>query len=898
MVNPIRLSIKNRLLLALLGLVLLTNVLVLMAYYRHTQQRAEQIRLENTKTLVERIAQYPSSRIMKPLLDDPALVYAIVFDTFDAREYRYDPYGVLLESEMPQEYFLPERTPVSQTMPVTIKTWHWNEVHIVDFAVTRVLNNIPVGYLRAGFADSAGYEQRVYDSRWLAGLVLLMAALTVLLGKPLQYWIMIPLIRLDQKTQNCLDSPIPGKVNTQTLTVWPFSKGNEPFRLYMNPARNGYDETDNLQATFETLLNRLAEREQDIHFIRASIDRQVNERTRILARTSEAARVASQAKSDFLANMSHEIRTPLTAISGYSFLLGKTRLDSVQKDYLNRMDTAASSLLSIIQDILDFSRIESGNMELYNTEFSLREVFKKVITTIEGEALGKNVGIVLEVDESIPDNYKGDPVRLGQVLINLGNNAVKFTHKGKVLFSVEVDSLENDVARLRFSVSDTGIGLQAEQIEKLFHPFTQADASITRQYGGTGLGLAICQRLVKLMQGEIGLKSVPGVGSTFFFTIPVRRIENPATLPNTPQVEPESSVQESSAVFNLSGFRVLLVEDNEINQILLRELLELEGASVEVAANGVEALTRIRHPGKVFDAVLMDVQMPQMGGVEATIHIRKHPGGVNLPIIAMTAHARAEDREACLAAGMNDYCEKPIDIPELTRKLRYWADPQNSGHVTTFAMGACPVIPSSEPSIDFTQLRAVVDVDDGLARCRHSEWRYMELLKLFVSHYRDVPEQLRALYESGQWDKLSRGVHSLRGTAGNLGARALFESAKVLLLELAKTMPPDPKTFEPFMTCAQELLEALARWLSQLPPVSDDHNPLAERTSPDILFDLLVEALTHNDMDAERIWRQLRQSLPVRLESERLTTEVGEAIALLNFPDALRKLNIWINEVR
>ncbi|MGI9213807.1 MAG: response regulator [Methylococcaceae bacterium] len=899
MVNPIKLSIRTRLLLAFLGLVILTNTLALMAYYRHTQRVAERIRLENTKTLVERIAQYPLTQIMKPLLDDPALVYAIVFDASGAGVYRYDPYEVLLEPEIPQEYFTSGTLPAPIIKPEYIKTWHWNEVSILDFTVARILNEIPVGYLHAGFADSARYEQHWHDSRWLAGLMLLMIALTVLLVKPLQGWIMIPLIRLNQKTQACLDTPTTRKARARIPFFLPFRQESEQSRPDMNPARNEHDEMDKLLATFEALLTRLGEREQDLRFIKASIDKQVNERTRILARTGEAARVASQAKSDFLANMSHEIRTPLTAISGYSFLLGKTRLDSTQKDYLHRMDTAANTLLSIIQDILDFSRIESGNLELYNTEFSLREFCKRVITTIESEALRKNVGVVLEIDESIPDTYEGDSIRLGQVLINLGNNAVKFTHRGKVLFNVEVDSVENDVFKLRFSVSDTGIGLQAEQVEKLFHPFTQADASITQQYGGTGLGLAICQRLVKLMQGEIGLKSVLGVGSTFFFTIPMRRIEKPTMLTDAPQTESERSGEDNPAGLALSGFRLLLVEDNEINQILLRELLELEGAWVDVAANGVEALTQIRHPDKVFDAVLMDVQMPQMGGMEATVHIRRHPGDADLPIIAMTAHARAEDREACLAAGMNDYFEKPIDIPKLTRKLRYWVERQDSGHTAPLAVGEMPVELSIESSIDFSLLYAVVDVDDGLRRCRHTTSRYIDLLKLFVSHYRHFPEQMRALYESRQWDKLSKRLHCLRGTAGNLGARLLFESAKVLLLELDKTAHANPQAFEQFMTCTQELLSALEQWSAQLPPVSGDKShPERANASSDILFGLLVEALTHNDMDAERIWWQLLQCFPVRPSSEPLVTELSAAITQLNYPDALRKLNLWINIVR
>jgi CheY-like chemotaxis protein/nitrogen-specific signal transduction histidine kinase len=630
----------------------------------------------------------------------------------------------------------------------------------------------------------------------------------------------------------------------------------------------------------------------------------VNDRTRDLAKTREEALEASRAKSEFLANMSHEIRTPLAAISGYSFLLAKTLLAPSQQDYVARIDTATRSLLSILQDILDFSRIESGNMELYEVDFSLRDLCHKVIATIESEALKKSIDIVLELDESLPDRYKGDSLRLSQILVNLGSNAVKFTQRGKVMLNIAIDSRQDDVIRLRFSVRDTGIGLLPDQVDRLFQPFTQADASITRQYGGTGLGLAICQRLVSLMQGDIGLQSVAGVGSTFFFTIPLKPLRHdhlPARTGSGDGTDHSATASEPTRA--LQGYRLLLVEDHEINQMLLRELLEMEGATVDVASNGLEALARIRHPGKVFDAVLMDVQMPQMDGMEATRQIRKHPGGAGLPIIAMTAHTRDEDREACLAAGMNDYCGKPIDIPGLIRILRHWvgqqAVPQTLPLPATVA-ASDPAHPTT--TVDFTLLKPVINVDEGLLRCHNDAARYGQLLKLFASGYRDFAAEARALHESGQKDRLNKAIHTLKGTAGNLGAESLLASVRLVLAELEHPASlTAPVGLEALLADTDVLLQALQQWEAQLPPEPADDAGMAEDGadfSADTLFERFTRALAQNDLAAVPLWHRFRAGKPSHGNSDPLLNDIDRAVQRLDFPDALRKVNRWKHDNR
>jgi signal transduction histidine kinase/CheY-like chemotaxis protein/HPt (histidine-containing phosphotransfer) domain-containing protein len=616
-----------------------------------------------------------------------------------------------------------------------------------------------------------------------------------------------------------------------------------------------------------------------------------------LQRAKEAAEKSASVKSDFLANMSHEIRTPMNAIIGLSHLALRQTPPPSQRDYLQKIWQSGQHLLGIINDILDFSKIEAGQMRIERIDFDLGSVLENVKNLIGDKASAKGLDLAFEVQPDIPQRLIGDPLRIGQILINFANNAVKFTEEGKVSIAVSKLAENGQEVHLRFTVSDTGIGLTGEQIGNLFLSFSQADTSTARKYGGTGLGLAISKRLADLMGGDAGVESVFGAGSTFYFSLRlgIAAQEAPKALPKAdlrgrwvlvadanraargilvdllgslgfavsanssavgalqtlrdavaqkrhyemlfvdwqmpgmdgiklaremrgvagmeklPVVLLLSNAREdaikaaeaagiksilikpvnASLLFNViaqelgapilgsssvplakedverfSG-RILLVEDNELNQQVAGELMRLAGLEVDIAGNGVEAIAKVG--ARDYDAVYMDVQMPVMDGISATRELRKRPEFAGLPIIAMTANASEADRVRCLEAGMNDHVAKPIDPKVLVNSLKRWL-PQGSAH---------GMLVVEAPERDFPPSSiSGLDTEIGLKYTMGMQDLYENILRKFCDGQRDATERLEAALAQGELGEAERVAHTLKGLAGTIGAMQLAHHAK------------------------------------------------------------------------------------------------------------------------
>jgi signal transduction histidine kinase/ActR/RegA family two-component response regulator len=413
------------------------------------------------------------------------------------------------------------------------------------------------------------------------------------------------------------------------------------------------DEIEYLGESFNQMIDALSSSQDEIHRHQDLLEQRIRQRTEELEEAMLRAQAANEAKSEFLANMSHELRTPMAGILGMLDVTLESDLPDEHRDQLETAQRCAYSLLALLNDILDLSKIESGRMGLEKIPFDVRIVLQDCVRSFQPRADDAGIDLVCDVAPAVPDEVLGDPLRLRQIFANLLSNAIKFTVKGHIRVTLDATPVTDSEVRMRFSVEDTGIGIPAEKLPLIFEKFTQVDGSVSRKFGGTGLGLAITRKLVEMHQGEIGVESEPGKGSTF--TVNLR-----CTVPQPAKAHAKAS-RPGAAKESRDGSpaRVLVVEDNQVNQKVVTTVLRKRGFTVELANNGVEALELLERDD-AFRLVIMDVQMPVMDGLEATRRIRLNPKWQNLPILAMTAHAMNGDREKCLSAGMNGYISKPV----------------------------------------------------------------------------------------------------------------------------------------------------------------------------------------------------------------------------------------------
>ncbi len=498
---------------------------------------------------------------------------------------------------------------------------------------------------------------------------------------------------------------------------------------------------------------------------------------KVVARTAEA-NAANAAKSEFLAHMSHEIRTPLNAVLGLAQLLEREPLEDSQHRMVQRIEDAGENLLGIIDDILDLSKIEAGRLRIERGNLDLADHLAKIEGLMGIAARGKGLTLRLVPPAEPLGILVGDGLRLKQVLVNLLGNAIKFTHRGEVSLLVHPVAVSDTSIRLIFEVRDTGIGIEPEALKRLFTPFTQANHGTTRKYGGTGLGLAISKQLVELMGGTIGAVSLPGQGSTFWFELPFDRV-----APDEADLMPGLEL-EAVAGSRLADRHILVVDDSDINREVVGQALALEGAQVHLAVDGQEALEILRRDPQAFDAVLMDVQMPVMDGLNATRLIRRELGLTALPIIALTAGVLPWQQEEARRAGCSDILTKPVKLKAMVTLLGQWVETQPP------APGPAPLAPvPPEAGIlpplafgtggEFPDI-AGIDRDQAAETLCGNRAMFLKLLGQFAASYGGLVAEIRGELERGEQDSAARRLHNLRGNAGSLGAMELMAAAKLL----------------------------------------------------------------------------------------------------------------------